>query len=254
MFIYIDILLGVLCLCYFYYLKLFYGGMAFAHFFLVIGILLILYHFVKNKIHINKKLERVIKIFLTILLVVFFIVESILILFPKNNMHDRCDYLIILGASVKNTKPSLTLRGRLDKAIRYLDYSKDDCYIVVSGGKGNDEKISESQAMKDYLVKYGINKNKIIMEEKSKNTYENFKYSKEKIEKNSNKDIKELNIKVVTTDFHSFRSFILAKVNTYGNVNFCTSKSINKFIPVYYAREFFATIKTIIFDTIINLI
>lgn len=146
--------------------------------------------------------------------------------------------MIVLGASVKNTTPSLTLRGRLDKAIKYLYESKDDCYIVVSGGKGSDEKLSEAKAMGNYLVEHGVNKNKIILEDKSTNTYENFKYSKEKIEKNSNKDIKNLNIKVVTTDFHSFRSFILAKVNGYGNVNFCTSKSISKFVPVYYAREF----------------
>lgn len=250
---YIDILVGILGVCYFSYLELFYGGMAFGSFFLVIGISLIIYHFVKNKIHINEKLKNVIKIFLTIILLIFLIVESVLIFFPKNNEKDKCDYLIVLGASVKNTTPSLTLRGRLDKAIQYLDESKDDCYIVVSGGKGSDEKLSEAKAMENYLVEHGVNKNKIILEDKSTNTYENFKYSKEKIEKNSNKDIKNLNVKVVTTDFHSFRSFILAKVNGYGNVNFYTSKSISKFVPVYYAREFFATIKTMIFDVLPNL-
>ncbi|MCU9810564.1 YdcF family protein [Paraclostridium sp. AKS81] len=91
--------------------------------------------------------------------------------------------MIVLGASVKNTTPSLTLRGRLDKAIQYLDESKDDCYIVVSGGKGSDEKLSEAKAMENYLVEHGVNKDKIILEDKSTNTYENFKYSKEKIEK-----------------------------------------------------------------------
>ena len=102
--------------------------------------------------------------------------------------------------------------------------------------------------MENYIVKHKIPKNKIIMEDKSTNTYENFKYSKEKIESHSKNDIKNLNIKVVTTDFHSFRSFMLAKKNRYGNVNFYSNKSLNQFIPIYYAREFFATIKTIIFD------
>ena len=172
----------------------------------------------------NKKLKKIIKITFIIFISIFIILESILIFFPKQNLEEDCDYLIILGASVKNTVPSLTLKGRLDKAIEYLKKSKDDCYIVVSGGKGNDEGISEAKAM------------------------ENFKYSKEKIESHSKNDIKNLNIKVVTTDFHSFRSFMLAKKNRYGNVNFYSNKSLNQFIPIYYAREFFATIKTIIFD------
>ena len=50
--------------------------------------------------------------------------------------------------------------------------------MVVSGGKGSGEKITEAKAMKDYLIKNGIDKNRIIEEDKSTNTYENFKYSR----------------------------------------------------------------------------
>ncbi|GAA0698949.1 YdcF family protein [Paraclostridium ghonii] len=253
MFKYIDILVGVLGIGYFIYLELFYGGMVFASFFLVTGIFLILYHFLKGKLGINKKLKKFIKIIITVGLSIFLIIEAILIFFPKNNMKDKCEYLIILGASVKNNTPSLTLKGRLDKAIKYLDESDDECYIVVSGGKGSDKNLSEAKVMENYLVEHGINKSKIIVEDKSTNTYENFKYSKEKIEEKSDKSIKELNIKIVTTDFHSFRSFILAKANGYKNTSFYTSKSATQFVPVYYTREFFATIKTIMFDIVFNI-
>lgn len=252
MFKYIDILVGILGLGYFIYLELFYGGMAFGFFFLVIGILLILYHFLKEKINVNKKLKNFIKIIIIVSLSIFLMIESILIFFPKNNMKDKCDYLIILGSSVKNNTPSLTLKGRLDKAIKYLGDSNDDCYIVVSGGKGSYKKLSEAKVMENYLVEHGVNKNKIILEDKSTNTYENFKYSKEKIEEKSGKSIKDLNIKIVTTDFHSFRSFLLGKANGYKNMSFYTSKSITQFVPVYYTREFFAIIKTIMFDIIPN--
>lgn len=245
---YLDLIIGFVFILYYIYLKVIYNGMAFDKFFISLGIELIIYHFIKNKINMNKKLKKIIKITFIIFISIFIILESILIFFPKQNLEEDCDYLIILGASVKNTVPSLTLKGRLDKAIEYLKKSKDDCYIVVSGGKGNDEGISEAKAMENYLVKHKIPKDKIIMEDKSTNTYENFKYSKEKIESHSKNDIKNLNIKVVTTDFHSFRSFMLAKKNRYGNVNFYSNKSLNQFIPIYYAREFFATIKTIIFD------
>ncbi len=245
---YLDLLIGLLCVFYYLYLEIVYNGMAFDTFFMTVGIVLILYHFIKKKIHLNKNLKKAFNIVLVIGLSIFFIVESILIFFPKHNLKDDCDYLVILGAAVKNNGPSLTLKGRLDKAIEYINKSNDDCYIVVSGGRGSDEKISEAKAMEDYLINHGISKKRIILEDKSTNTYENFKYSKEKIEKISNKSINKLNIKVVTTDFHSFRSFLLAKKNGYKNINFYTVNSISQFIPVYYLREFFALIKTVIFN------
>ncbi len=87
--------------------------------------------------------------------------------------------------------------------------------MVVSGGKGSGEKITEAKAMKDYLIKNGIDKNRIIEEDKSTNTYENFKYSKLKIEERSQRKLSDLKVKIVTTDFHVLRSKILAYRNGY---------------------------------------
>lgn len=250
---YLDLIVGLLCSIYYFYLEIVYNGMAFDKFFIVIGMGLIIYHFIKTKIRIDKKYIKIFNCTMAIGISIFLILEAVLILFPKENIKDDCDYLVILGASVKNTTPSLTLKGRLDKAIEYIKKSKDDCYIVVSGGQGSDENISEAKAMKKYLVAHKIPKDKIIIEDRSTSTYENFKYSKSKIENHSNKSVNNLKIKVVTTDFHSFRSFMLAKKNGYNNVSFYSSNSIKQFIPVYYAREFFATIKTIIFDVALNI-
>ncbi len=74
--------------------------------------------------------------------------------------------------------------------------------------------------MKDYLIKNGIDKNRIIEEDKSTNTYENFKYSKLKIEKHSQGKLSDLKVKIVTTDFHVLRSKILAYRNGYKNTSF----------------------------------
>ncbi len=245
---FLDLIIGTILIIYYAYLEFMYNGMAFDEFFLFIGIVLIIYHFFKNKVLLNKKLKKIIKMLISIGLAIFLIVESLIAFFPKHNYEDKCDYMLILGAGVKGAKPSLTLRRRLDTAIKYLKKSKGDCYIVVSGGKGSGEKISEAQAMKRYLEKNKISKDKIIMEDKSSSTYENFKYSKEKIEKHSHKSISKVGVKVVTTDFHSFRSFLIAKKNGYGNTTFCTDRSVKQFIPVYYTREFFAVIKSVIFD------
>ncbi|WP_227867301.1 YdcF family protein [Clostridioides sp. ES-S-0077-01] len=184
---------------------------------------------------------------ISIFLIIFIITESLIIFYPKNSIESKSNYLLILGASVKRNTPGTTLKGRLNTALKYLEIN-NDCYVVVSGGKGNGENISEAKAMKNYLVKNGIDKNRIIEEDKSTNTYENFKYSKLKIEEHSGKAIKDIKVKIITTDFHVLRSKILANRNGYKNISFYASKSKISFVPTYYTREFFAIWKTIVFD------
>ncbi|WP_438654326.1 YdcF family protein [Romboutsia sp.] len=225
-----------------------YGGLVFSEFFVILAVGIVVYHFIKDKLKENKLLYKLFKTSLCLLLSLFLIIESMLVFYPKNNTKDKSDYMIILGAAVQNNSVSLTLKGRLDAALTYLDKTNDDLYIVVSGGKGSGENISEALAMKNYLLENGIAKDKILMENKSTNTYENFKYSKDLIESHSNKNLKDLKIKVVTTDFHSCRSSLLAKRTGYKNVTFYTSNSLVQFMPTYYAREFFAFFKTILLD------
>lgn len=242
------IILSLLCVIYYVYIRTVYGGLAFSEFFIGIAILLAIYQFTKNKIKENEKLYKRFKMVVSIIMVIFISVEGMIILFPKHNNKDKCDYMIILGAAVKHNTPSLTLQGRLEIAIEYLNRTDDDLFIVVSGGKGQDENISEALAMKNYLVQRGVDQNKIIMEDKSTSTYENFKYSRSKIEEHSSKDIEKLKVKVVTTDFHALRSNILAKRNGYEDVTFYTSNSLIQFKPTYYTREFFAFTKSLLVD------
>ncbi|MGL5379972.1 MAG: YdcF family protein [Clostridium sp.] len=181
-------------------------------------------------------------------ILIFLVLEVFIIFYPNYNVSSNCDYMIILGASVKGSTPSITLKGRLDAALDYLEDTNDDLYIVVSGGQGNGENISEASAMRNYLIQNGVREDKIIIEDKSTSTFENFSYSKEKIENHSSIQIEYLNIKVITTDFHTFRSSIIAKRNNYKNVTFYSSKSLPQFMPTYYTREFFALVKTLVFD------
>ncbi|MCC0667835.1 YdcF family protein [Clostridioides sp. ZZV14-6153] len=262
----INLILGLIFIIYYFYLKIVFGGISFSGFFLVIGTLLIVYQILKKKIKEKKVFYKVLKILISVFLIVFIITESLIIFYPKNSFETKSDYLLILGASVKKTTPSTTLKGRLNTALKYLKVN-NECYVVVSGGKGNGENITEAKAMKDYLVKKGngeniteakamkdylvkngIDNNRIIEEDKSTNTYENFKYSKLKIEEHSRKRIKDIKVKIVTTDFHVLRSKILASRNEYKNIAFYASKSKLSFVPTYYTREFFAIWKTIVFD------
>ena len=121
------------------------------------------------------------------------------------------DFIIILGSKI-NSDGSLTplLRGRVDKAIEFgnkqYELSKKKIVYIPSGGKGNDEITSEAEAIKKYLLSKGIKENQIIIENKSRSTIENMKFSKDKINE-VNKDGK---IVFSTTNYHVFRSGVIA--------------------------------------------
>ena len=114
------------------------------------------------------------------------------------------DYAIILGAKVNGEIPSLSLRYRLDAA---LDYANDYPHVqlVLSGGQGPGELISEAEAMKRYLVENGIAEDRLLVETASTSTYENILYSKEMLPSS----VKAVTI--ITSDYHLERSKRIAR-------------------------------------------
>ncbi len=217
---------------------------------IVLGIIILVYYFSKKKMKENMffyKIFRYIKISSCIIFICFIIIEALIISYPKYNRNSD-DYIIVLGAGLDNGGvPNLILRERLDIAIKCMKENLAQ-YIVLSGGQGIDESTSEAQAMSEYLQARGIEKNKIILEDKSRDTNENLKYSKEKIEEFSNKPISDIKVKIVTTDFHAFRSSILAKKKGYKNFDNYSSNMPWYFAPSTYVRESIAVIKSILFD------
>lgn len=217
---------------------------------IAIGIILIIYHFIKGKIkesEILSKTYKIIKKILCIGLISFIGIEVAIISYPKYN-EKKADYIIVLGAGLSNRiTPSIILEDRLDAAIKYIE-KNDTTYIVLSGGQGDDEDLPESNAMSKYLQDRGVNKDRIITEDKSRDTNQNLKFSKKKIEEHSHKSIDEINVNIITTDFHAFRSSILAKKNGYKNFENYSSPTLWYMIPVTYTREAFAVIKSVIFD------
>lgn len=80
--------------------------------------------------------------------------------------------MVIFGCQMKRDGPSILLRDRLDAALDYLE-GHPDIKIVVTGGKGDDEHISEAQGMYDYLTEHGVDGENIYMEDQSRNTWQN---------------------------------------------------------------------------------
>lgn len=157
------------------------------------------------------------------------------------NSPEKNQTVIILGCQVNGETPSLMLYDRMNKAVEYLEENPESC-VVVSGGKGPGESITEAEAMKRYLIEKGISESRIFTEEKSVNTKENIAFSAKIIKENG------LNpsVAIATDGFHQFRAHRFCRENNIEN----TALSCNTrwyFNLSYYSREVLAVIKMIIF-------
>lgn len=193
-------------------------------------------------------MKRWIHFFVTVSSVVllsFLLIEGFIIKEGKKIENVEVDYVIVLGARLYGDMPSPALSERLIIAAQYLD-SYPHVPVVVSGGQGPGEYVTEAFAMEEYLIDRGISQNRIIQENQSTNTFENLKFSLENIrQKDQREDLKVL---IVSNDFHLFRAKMLARrlgVKPYG----LPAKTPPSIVARSYVREYFAVIKSFLFDT-----
>lgn len=115
----------------------------------------------------------------------------------------KCDYIIILGAGVNGTVPSLSLQDRINAAYNYLT-ENPDCIAVVSGGQGPGEDISEAQCMAEHLTAKGIASERLWLENHSTSTRENIAFSLALIEKNTGSRPDTAGI--LSSEYHLYRA------------------------------------------------
>lgn len=157
------------------------------------------------------------------------------------------DAVVVLGAGVNGTQPSLSLYTRLTAALDYLE-ENPDVPVVLTGGPGYGEEITEARCMYDWLTARGVDPARLIMEEQAGNTAENFAFSKELLEEQGIDPAENL-VAVVTNDFHIARSRLIAARQGYGHAFGVPAKLPWRHLEVnYYLRESFAMVKTWIFD------
>lgn len=124
-----------------------------------------------------RRLQRILTAVLCVFLLAYAITGVIIITAGLGDVHtEGCDYLIVLGAGVNGTTPSLSLRERLDAALAYLQ-QHPETVCIVSGGQGDWENITEAECMYRYLTAAGIPSQRIIKEEQATSTQENIAYS-----------------------------------------------------------------------------
>lgn len=146
------------------------------------------------------------------------------------------DYVIILGAQWKASGPSYVLQKRLDKAIEYLN-ANPDTRVIVSGGQGYNEPVSEAEGMKGYLVDAGIDPERILMEDASTNTTQNLIFSGELLNKS------EDSVVIVTNNFHMFRALAIARKQGYSHVEGLSAGTYPITVPNNLLREAFGVVK-----------
>lgn len=161
----------------------------------------------------------------------YFAFTQILIL---SHFHEKApenlDYIIVLGAQMRGDRPSMVLKFRLDCAIEYLN-DNPNTVCIVSGGQGANEIMSEAEGMKKYLLENNISEDRILIENKSRNTIENILFSKELLKDETS------GIGILTNNFHSYRSVRLAKAQLKNPIYGISAASSPRFLPNNMLRE-----------------
>lgn len=182
------------------------------------------------------------------------LVISLLVSLETNVLMNRggmpaipADAVIVLGAGVNGTEPSLSLRTRLDAALDYLE-ENPDVPVVLTGGQGYGEEITEAQCMYDYLTTRGVTSERILLEEQATSTAENFAFSKPLLAVEGI-DVETDLVAVVTNDFHIYRAGLIAAREGYALTFGIPAELPWLHLEVNYCvREAFALVKTLIFD------
>ncbi len=189
--------------------------------------------------HVPAALKRGFVIFISLCFIFFAVVEGMVVSGMTGKPQENLDYVIVLGAQVRGTRITNSLRKRLEAAKEYLD-ENPDTIAIVSGGQGSGEDLSEAQCMYDYLVENGISPDRIIMEDKSTNTDENIEFSMNIIEAGYQGTAPSIG--VITNNFHVYRTVKVCEKKGY-DVSGIPAESDRILFVNYMVREFFALVQ-----------
>ncbi len=191
-----------------------------------------------------KGLRRTAYVFLALMFGIFAACQAAIL----SNFFDRgekdLDYVIVLGAQMRSTGPSVIYRYRLEKAEAYLE-KNSGTICITTGGKGNNEIVSEGQGGADYLIKLGIAEERIEAETESRDTVENIKNALTIIEQREG-STENLRIGIVTNGFHVYRGVHIAKKMTDAEICGIAAYMQPQYLPNNLVRESFGIIRDLL--------
>jgi len=157
---------------------------------------------------------------------------------PKYNQQ----FIIVNGSGLINGKVTPILARRIDKAIGFYNRQKQVSQtpkLVLSGGQGRNEPISEARAMMAYAILKGIPEDDILLEDKSENTLQNMKFSKEILDNKTTADETPYSCIFSTSNYHLLRTGMYARAVGL-KINGIGSRTALYYLPNALIREYIA--------------
>lgn len=184
--------------------------------------------------------KRAASVCLGLLFLAFVTVEGVIVSDgEKGPSPQPVDAVIVLGAGVNGRTPSLVLQGRIEAAAAYLR-EHPAVPVILSGGQGPGEDISEAQAMYNGLTRLGVDPKLLHLEGQSTTTAENFQCSAAVL-RELGIDPTHDRVALVTSDFHMFRAGLLAMSQAVVIAEKVPAEAPWWWLSAnYYTREFFA--------------
>lgn len=160
----------------------------------------------------------------------------------RRALREPVDAVIVLGAGLLGgDRVSPLLASRLDLGKQIFDTSRTlggDPVLICSGGKGDDERLSEAAAMAKYLQDRGIEQRDIVLEDNSTDTEQNLRYSAQLLRERGD----DGPAVAVTSNYHAFRAATLMRAA--GLRGFAAgSPTARYFVPNAQVREYVAILR-----------
>ena len=155
--------------------------------------------------------------------------------------------MVVLGCQVREDGPSILLRDRLDTALAYLE-DHPETVAVLAGARGENEPSTEARAMADYLAQRGVDRDSLLLEEESCNTFQNLLRTRQLLEQRGD-GLADGGILIVSNGFHLARAKLLAGRLGFTEISTLAAPASHWPTAVkMYIREPIALVKSFLID------
>lgn len=185
----------------------------------------------KKEITVPKWVRIVYSCLLAVFLISFCLIELCVISYMNAEPQPGLDYVITLGAAVRDGKPTSPLMFRIEKTAEYLA-ENPSAKAIASGGKGPAESMSEAECIREHLLRLGIDDSRILLEDRSSDTQENLSFSFRMIPEGAS-------VGIVSNSYHLYRACRIAEKNGY-EVSAIPAVTLLPLGIHYTVREYFA--------------
>ena len=225
------------------------GGL-FNLFYLVLGIVLIAIGILwRNKKEERRPWQKVFLVISGIAVIIFLVVEAAIIACAVQPADPGADYVILLGTQYRADGPSVDYRARLISAYEYLN-DNPGSILIATGGKGNNEPVSEAEGARIFLTARGIPEDRLLLEDRSRNTVQNIRNAYDLLNEKG-EDPSRCSVVIVSASYHLLRARLIAEKTGFNVSGTKGSTGLPILMPHFYTREFFAIIKELAVGSII---